>query len=140
MPTLPNNASFLSAIQAMTVANVSRHYDYPPASVDIAGANNNCAFPLMHESARGEQVSTCVNQSKTRSIGYVVIVEATGQGTQAQNYAKLAAAMDNLETALDGLAPDTVNFITYDITTTGNYPVGDSEYWAVVATITASDL
>jgi len=138
MPSMPSNANFLAAIQAMTVTGVDRHYDEPPASVDISAGE--CAFPTMPDAARGEQVSTCVYQSMTRSIGYVIIVEATGQGTQPQNYAKLAALMDNLETALNALAPGTVNFIEYEISTTGNYPVGGSEYWAIVATITARDL
>jgi len=137
MPALPNNAAFLAAIQAMTVTGVARHYDEPPASIDISAGY--CAFPTMPDGARGEQVSTCITQSKTRSIGYVVIIEATGQDTTPKNYDKLATVMDNLETAIDGLAPATVNFVEYEISTTGNYPVGGSEYWAVVATITARD-
>ena len=138
MPSLPSNATFLTAIQARTVTGVERHYDEPPASVDISAGE--CAFPTMPDAGRGEQVSTCIEQSKVRNIGYVIIVEAGGQGTQAQNYAKLAALMDNLETALDALAPGTVNFIEYEISTTGNYPVGKSDYWAIVATITTSSL
>lgn len=137
MPALPNNAAFLAAIRAMTVSEVNKYYDQPPASLDLT--NGYAAFPTMAEAARGEQISTCINQSKSRAIGYVIIVEAAGQDTLPNNYGKLAAVMDDLETALDGLAPGTINFITYDISTTGNYPIGGSEYWAVVATITARD-
>jgi len=138
MPTLVSNAAFLAAIQAMTVTGVDRHYDFPPGSVDLS--KGYAAFPLMPSSVMGERVSTCINQSKTRSIGYVVIVEATGQGTQEQNYDKLAAAMDNLEAALDALTPATINFLDYEMTTTGDYLIGSSAYWAVVATITAREL
>lgn len=137
MPTLPTNAAWVAAFQAMTVSGVSRHYDEPPASIDLS--NGYAAFPLMPGSERGEQVSTCDDHGKTRSMGYVVIIEAAGQGTQSQNYGKLAAAMDNLETALDALDGVTANFVEYDITTTGNYPVGDSDYWAVIATITGRE-
>lgn len=135
MTAFPTNAAFLAAIQAMTVSGVSRHYDEPPASVDLS--DGYAAFPLMPDSARGEQFSTCINNSRTRAITFVVLVEATGQATQAENYGKIAAVMDNLETALDALT--IANFIEYDITTSGNYPLGGQEYWAVIATITARD-
>ena len=132
MPTTPNNAAFLSAIQGMTVSGVDRHYDAPPESVDISAGE--CAFPLMPESNQGELLSSCVNMSKTRSIGYVIIIEAVGQGTNAQNYAKIAALMDNLETALDALTVS--NFVDYGIGSTADYLIGGSAYWALVAQIT----
>jgi len=117
----------------MTITGVDRHYDEPPASVDIS--SGECAFPLMMEATQGELVSTCLDMSKTRSIGYVIVIDAAGQGTQAQNYAKFAALMDNLETAIEALT--IANFIDYEITTTGDYPIGGSNYWAIVATLTA---
>jgi len=131
------NATFIAAIQAMTVTGVTRHYDEPPASIDIA--SGPCAFPLMPSADRGEMITSCVNMSKTRTIGYVIVIDATGQGTQAQNYGKLAALMDNLETALDALTPTTFNFVEYEITTSGNYPVGGSDYWAIIASIVERD-
>ena len=138
MPTLPSNTSFLTTMKALTVTGVDRYYDEPPASIDISAGE--AAFLTMPDSSRGEQISTCINQSKTRSIGFVIIVDAAGQGTQAQNYGKLAALMDSLETSLDALAPGTVNFIEYEIGTTGNYSLGGSDYWAIIATITARDI
>lgn len=137
MPVLTNNASFLSAIQAMNVTGVTRHYDEPPASVDIA--TGAAAFPTMPSGDRGEMITSCVAMSKSRNIGYVIIVEASGQGTQAQNYAKLAALMDALETSLDALTPGTFNFLEYTIGTNGNYLIGDSAYWAIVADITVRE-
>lgn len=135
MPSQPNNAAFLAAIQAMTVTGVDRHYDFPPASVDLSAGE--CAFPTMPGADQGELVSTCINMSKSRGVGYVIIIDATGQGTPEQNYAKIASLMDNLETALDGLT--VANFIDYTISTTGNYPIGDSDYWAIVADITVRE-
>lgn len=134
MPSMWTNAEFIAAIQAMTVTGVDRHYDEPPASIDIS--DGECAFPLMPSTEQGDYVSTCINMSKARSVGYVIVVDGTGQGTQAQNYGKLAALMDNLETALDGLNQ---NFIQYSITTTGDYLIGDSAYWAIVADITVTE-
>jgi hypothetical protein len=138
MPTLQSIASFLTTIRDMTVTGVERYYKYPPASVDIA--SGYCAFPLMGGTTRGEQVSTCIEQSKTRTLGYVIVIEAVGQDTQEGNYDKLAAATDNLETALDALAPDTVNFIEYETSWTGEYIIGGQAYWAVVASITVRSL
>jgi hypothetical protein len=134
---MTTNAAFLASIQAMTVSGVSRHYDEPPASIDIA--TGPAAFPTMPDSGRGAMVTTCVDMSKVRNIGFVILVDATGQGTQSQNYGKLAALMDALETSLDGLTPGTFNFIEYSITTTGNYSLGGSEYWAIIASITERD-
>jgi len=133
MPVTPTNAAFLAAIQAMTVTGVDRYYDEPPASMDIS--DGEAAFPVMMASGLPSYVSTCASLGKTRSIGFVIVVEATGQGTQAQNYAKLAGLMDALETALDALT--IANYIEYTITTTGNYNIGDSAYLAVVAEISA---
>ena len=132
MASAPTNAAFLAAVQAMTVTGVNRHYDEPPASVDIS--DGYAAFPLMPSAGLGEFALSCTDSNKTRTVGYVVIIEAAGQGTQAQNYGKLAAAMDNLEAALDGLT--VANFIEYDITT-GSYLVGESAYWSLIAEIRA---
>ena len=134
MPTLPNWANWIAAIQALTVTGVDRHYDYPPESIDIA--DGVAAFPVLPSGTRGEQLSTCDNFGKSRSVGYVIIFEAAGQGTNEQNYAKTWALLDNLETALDGLQTTTVNLIEYDLSVTGDYPIGNSNYWAIVASVT----
>ncbi len=127
-------ATFLSAVQALTVTGVSRHYDEPPASLDLSGGP--CAFPLMPGGAREDLQFSCVDMGKTKTIGYVIAVEAAGQGTQAQNYGQLAALMDNLETALDTLVTGgTFTFITYSITTNTDNTVSGNEYWQIIATI-----
>lgn len=138
MPAMISNAAFMSAILALSVSGVSRTYDEAPASIDIS--NGYAAFPLLPGMARGAQVSTCIGQSKSRAIGYVVVLEATGQSTQAEKYALIGAALDNLEAALDSLAPSVVNFIEYTIDVSGNYPIGDSQYLALIASITARAL
>ena len=138
MATLPTNAAWLAALRALEITGVTRHYDYPPASVSVTDLP--CAFPLLQTSGRGARVSTCVDQSKTRAISFVVVIEPVAQDTQANNYDKLAAAMDNLETALDTLAPTTVNFVEYSIDASGDYRIGGTSYWALIASITGTIL
>lgn len=133
MPATPTNAAFIAAVQDLRIDGVHRHYAEPPASIDIT--DGPCSFPLMPSANQGDLVTSCVNMSKTRSVSFVIVVDATGQGTQSQNYDRLAGLMDNLETALDAMT--VANYVDYDISTSGNFAIGDSEYWAIVTTITA---
>jgi len=135
------NAAFLAAIQALIVSGVTTHFDEPPRA--LSTAQLPAAFPLMPSGAMGEKVLSCWSQNKTRSIGFVIAIEAVGQGTQPQNYARLAALMDNLETALDGLEKSQggtlANFIEYDIAAE-IFEVAGNDYWSVVATVSARDV
>lgn len=128
------NAAFIAAMQALTVDGVGKHYDEPPASVDLS--SGYAAFPLMPNGTRENLFSSCLNQAKTRRMFYVVVLSPTGQSTQADKYSVLGTVMDNVETALDGLA---FNFVKYSLEATGNYPIGASQYWAVVADVQVSD-
>ena len=138
---MATNAAFLAAIQAMTVTGVTRHYDQPPLSLNTADLP--AAFPLMPGGALGGRTVTCIAKDKARSIDFVVCLEAVGQGTQTQNYGLLAAAMDNLETALDALGVpgggSVANFIEYDIEAQ-IFAVAEQAYWAIVAQVTARDV
>lgn len=127
----PTNVAFLAAIQAMSVTSVAKHYDFPPLS--LSAGDLPAAFPLMPVSGQGEPLATCLDLSKTRSIGYVICVEALGLDIQELNYGKMAALMDKLETALDALA--IANFIEYDIITTTEFGVGKNNFWSIVADI-----
>lgn len=132
MPSTPNNAAFVSAMQGLSITGVTRHYDEPPASVNTADLP--AAFPMLPSGTLGERLTTCINDSKTRSMQFVIIIEAVGQGTQAQNYARIAALMDNLETALDALT--TANFTDYEITANTTVAVAGNEFWSIVADVT----
>lgn len=131
---MPTNAAFIATMQAMTVSGVARRYTEPPASVDLS--SGYASFPMMPEGTRENLFSSCINQAKTRRMLYVVVLEATGQSTQANKYSLLGAAMDNLETALDALS---YNFVKYTLEATGNYPIGTQQYWAIVADVRVSD-
>ncbi len=138
---MATNAAFLTAIQAMTVTGVSRHYEEPPRK--LSTADLPAAFPLMPSGALGEKSLSCYDTNKTRSIGYVVAIEPVGQGTQAENYGQLAAVMDNMETAFDALEKSQggtlANFIEYEIAAE-IFAVAGIDYWSIVATISARDV
>jgi hypothetical protein len=132
MPSTPSFASFVSAMQGISgITGVTRFYDEPPAS--LSTADLPAAFPLMPSGVLGERVTSCVDDSKTRLMDYVICVEAAGQGTQAQNYAALAAIMDSLEDKLDALT--TANFTDYEIAANTTFAVADIPYWSIVASV-----
>lgn len=133
MAATPTNAAFLAAIQAISVTGVTKHYDYPPLSLNTGDLP--AAFPLLPTAGQREPLATCMPLSKTRNIGFVICVEALGQDVQELNYGKLAPLLDYLETALDALT--IANFIEYDITTTTEFAVAGNNYWTIVADIRA---
>ena len=136
MPAMLSNAAFLTAVQAMTVTGVTKHFDNPPASLNTADLP--AAFPLWPGANFLDMPTSCKNTGKTRTIGFVIAVEASGQGTYALNYGKFASLMDNLESSIDTAFTSAANFYTYEMSTIPNYPVGDNTYWSIVVTITIS--
>ncbi len=134
-------AAFVSAMQGVEVTGVKRHYNEPPASIDIS--DGPAAFPLLPSGEKGEYVTSCIASSKTRTMQYVVIIEAVGQRTQGEKYGQVAALMDNLETALDALQVSDggtlANFVEYTTEATADFPIGDSTFWAIVANVSIRD-
>lgn len=128
-------ADWVSAFQSLTVSGVATHYNAPPPSVDLA--DGPAAFPMLPAGERGEPVGTCADMSKARRMTYVIVVAPVAQGTNAEQYAKLAALMDALETALDGLT--VTNFVEYTIAARADYAIGDAMHWAIVADVTGRD-
>jgi hypothetical protein len=126
-----SNAAFIAAAQGLTISGVTRHYDEPPQSVNKSDLP--AAYVTLPSGGRGEPTSVCYDSSKTRSIGLVVLVEAMGQGTNPQNYGKLAALMDAMETAIDGADFGTV-WLEYEMAV-GQVAVGENAYWAITADI-----
>lgn len=134
MPSLPSNESFRDTMQAMTVDGVERHYDYPPPSINPGDLP--AAFCLPPGANLGERVVSCINENITRSMGYVICLEAVALDNAEQNYDLIAPAMDNLEDALVTAFPSTVvNYYDYDMDT-GTYNVGGHDYWSIIATVT----
>ena len=137
MPDLPTNAAFKTAMENMTVTGVTVHKGYPPAS--ISSSDLPLAFIAMPSAGLGEYRISCMLNNKTRTMQYVVCLEAAGQGTQEQNYDLLATAMDNLEAALDTALSTTANIYEYDMAA-GTYAVAGIEYWAIITTVTVRSL
>ena len=133
MATMLSNANFLAAIQGMTITGVTRHYDNPPLSLNTADLP--AAFPLWPGADMLDLPFSCLDTGRTRTIGFVVCIEPSGQGTSALTYARFAALMDNLETAINTAFTTSVNFYTYSMSTLPNYPVGDNDYWSILVTI-----
>ena len=135
MPDLPTNAAFRDAMQTMTVTGVTTHYDYPPESLGELPA----AFCQLPGASLGEYAVSCINENRTRTIGYIICLEAVAQDKNEQNYELIATAMDNLETALHTTLATLANFYGYDITA-GEYRVAGIAYWAIMASVTVRSL
>ena len=131
MPALPTNAAFRDALQAMTVTGVTTHYDYPPESLGELPA----AFCSLPTAGLGDYIVSCVNENRTRTMLYVICLEAGAQDKNEQNYELLAPAIDNLETALETTLATLANFYGYEITA-GEVVVAGIAYWGITATIT----
>lgn len=132
MPTLPTNAAFKAALEAMTVTGVTVHKGFPPLSVSTSDLP--LAYISMQSAGLGEYVLSCTNEDKTRTMLYVILLEAVGQSAQETNYDLIAPIMDNLESALDSALGTLANFHTYDIES-GIVNVAGGDFWAVTATV-----
>ena len=138
---MPTNAAFLTAVQALEVTGVRLILNEPPEALN--SADLPASFPLMPQGGLGEKVVSCFAKNKARAIRFVIAMEAVGEGTVAQNYATLAAQMDYLETALDGLeisqSGTLAPFIEYDIEA-AIINVGGNDFWGVVADLRVRDI
>ena len=76
----------------------------------------------------------CLNENKTRSLVYVICLEAVAQDNNEQNYDLIAPAMDNLESALDTTLGTLANFHEYSMTA-GEFTVSGNAYWSIIATV-----
>lgn len=119
------------------MTGVTTHLDYPPAS--IQPGDLPVAFCLPPGAGLGEYVVTCINENRTRTMGFVICLEAVALDNQEVNYDLIAPAMDNLESALDTALTSTANFYEYSMET-GTYPVGGTDYWAVIAEVTVRSI
>ena len=132
MPDLPTNAAFKTALENMTVTGVAIHKGYPPEA--ISSGDLPMAFLELPSATLGDYALSCITNDKTRTMRYVVCLEAVGQSTQEDNYDRIATMMDNLETALDTALTSLANFYTYDMVA-GKFIVAGNEYWAIITMV-----
>jgi len=130
-------ATFTTALAGLNVTGVKREFAYPPASL------NSEDMP-----AQWVQLPTIIDDNPrtftqhgdlwgTLTGQLVIAVIATGQGTQASNFAATLAMMDVVRTALAASAQTAAKGkITYVIRQ-GEVLVAETAYWAVIAEVTA---
>lgn len=129
---MTTNVQWLDAIQAMTPTGIKTVFAQRPDS--LTTSQLPAAWPMLPGMERGEPVSTCVDQSKTRSLGYQVAYNAINQDTGGQNLENIAALVDNMETALDALT--VMEFIEYSIDTSAEIQVGGAFFYGLEINIT----
>lgn len=129
--TTTTMTQWVDAFQALTVSGVTRHYDYPPLSLNTSDLP--AAWPGPFGSNKSRDDFTCVGLNWSRQIEYTIAVEAVGQSTQPTNYDALVTMADALETALKAMAVTT--FID-PVINMGIRSVAGVDYWALVADVT----
>src|SRR5512137_1969450 len=126
--TITTYTAFVAALMDLTVTDVIRYFDEPPAS--IGSADLPAMFPML---PRGSEAPfTFVSQGGWPSVfvDIVIAVEAVGQGTQPQNYAAMLDIMDHLSTALRAASIGRAK-LNWTINANVNIAVGETNYWAV---------
>jgi hypothetical protein len=133
---LSTYAAFAAAFGGLTITNVKRKYDHTPVS--IGHADLPAMFVRLPNGNRNSgSVSTCSGSGKGRTIEMVVCVEAVGLNNAEPNFDSTVAMMDAVEAAIDAMAKP-MPIMGYDLRGSG-VVVGDTGYWAVVATITGQN-
>jgi len=133
-------ASFVSSVGSIETPGVMRRYDHEPES--LGEGDLPAQFPRLPDGSIGYAPADCPEIEETRAIELVFCIRPVGLGTAAENFAETIEMLDyanaalrtwKFATAQNGMA------ITYELSTAGSAPVivGDTAYWAVIATITA---
>jgi len=132
-------ASLVTSISGLSITGVNTSYAYTPES--LGNADLPASFVRLPSGTIGFSPADCLDSQKTRSIELVVCIKAIDLGTAEQNFADTVTMLDSVDTAVgtwaylpaqNGIA------IEYSLSTSGTAPeiVGDSAYYAVIATIT----
>jgi hypothetical protein len=131
-------ASLVTSISGLTITGVNTTFDYTPES--IGNADLPASFVRLPSGDVGFSPADCLASQKVRTIELVVLIKPVGLETAEQNFSDTVTMLDSVDTAVgtwaylpaqNGIA------ITYSLSTSGDAPeiVGDSSYWAVIATI-----
>ena len=129
---MTTNAEWLDAVQALSPTGITRVYAQRPDS--LTTADLPAAWPMLPVVDRGEPITTCVDLSKVRTLGYMVAHNPIGQDIPAENLEALATLVDNLETAFDAI--DEMEFIEYRIETTAEIEVAGVNYYGLSCELT----
>lgn len=127
-------AAFVAALAALDIDGVTTAYtteiDYGD-TVDLP-----ISFPRLPSGGTNEEtMTTCIDDGRLRIGELVVLVQAVGQGTTAENFTATLTMIDSVETAVKSFAPGTA-FFEWELTAGLDAVPG---YWAVVLTVTGKE-
>jgi len=131
--------SLVASISGLTITGVNTTFDYTPES--LGNADLPASFVRLPVGEVGFAPADCIDSQKTRTIELVVCVKPVGLETAEQNFEDTVTMLDSVDTAVGTwayLPAQNGVAITYSLSTSGTSPeiVGDTAYYAVVATIT----
>jgi hypothetical protein len=122
----------VTLLSGLTVAGVTRKYTYTPRA--LATADLPASFVQL-PAGRYTPMFTCKNLSVVRTLRYVIAVEASGQGTEPQNYDLTVDLLDALTTAIHAVTnAQWGGIMSYALEARG-LPIGGSYYWSIIATV-----
>ena len=127
-------ATFTAALGALVVTGVNRRYDHIPASL----ADLPCSWVQLPSSEEGMMTFEGTGGFPMLRAQLIIASVASAQNTDKANWDSTIALIDNLATALRGVAAGTLAkskpiFSLRMI----SVQVAGTDYWAVEATVTA---
>lgn len=127
-------AAFTAALGNLTVTGVNRKYDHIPASL----SDLPCSWVQLPQSEEGLMTFDGTGGWPMLRAQLIIAVEAVAQNTPKANWDAVIAIIDNLSTALRGVAAGEIakqkplfNLRMISVQVAG------IDYWAVEATVTA---
>ena len=129
---------FCDSLAGLSVSGVERQYDHPPERVN--SADLPASFPRLVSASEGGAGGTITVQASsgwaTYTVELVVLVEALELNTNSGNWDSALTMVDSVATALR--SADISKSSLAWTSTLVNELVGETSYWAVVATVTGS--
>jgi hypothetical protein len=132
--TITGYKDFVETLAAVSVTGVRTQLVAPPQSV---GASDlPVSFVQLPSGAEGPTTFQTHGMWPTLRADLVVLYLPVSHNQQQPNYADTLELMDNVSTALRGIAPNALSRgpLSWDIRLI-NVDVGGAVYWAVVASV-----
>ena len=126
---------YAAMLSGLTIAGVTKAYSAPPTQ--LSTAQLPAMWPRLPSGETTIATMTGAAGLPSLTCDLVIAVEAYGQNTQPANYAKALAIIDALQAALADEALDGV-VDTWQMRLDVEQ-IGDTAYWAIVATVTGSE-
>lgn len=128
--------SFVAALSGLSVAGVRRTYNAPP--VQLSTADLPALFTTLPQGNTAIDTLGGTTGLRSMSCMVVVAIEPVKQSMQLTNYTATMTMLDAVESTLKAAAASNrvIDRWTLEATET---PIGDSLYWAIVATVEGSE-